>query len=336
MQGRIQRALPVVYGTLAITFVVLSPDVGWWPLLALAVTYVHHRLVRRPIERSQRPEYWMMYLVVVSQVLAGVAIALTGGATSPVLPWLVIAASTLPLRFTARGVALGLAVSIAAAVAASEAADPAGLLHHPALLLMTVAALICIMAFVATLMRVELEHRSESILDPLSGLLNRRTLLSRLEELRVQAQRLEQPICVIACDVDEFKTINDLQGHDQGDNVIQETAALIQAELRSFELVYRTGGDEFLVILPGMDLEDGLDIAERLRSAVHRARPGQLDVTLSIGVSACQSPEIDSKALLAQSDAALYEAKAQGRNRVCAWLAHEGTCLSSPHIRRAA
>jgi diguanylate cyclase (GGDEF)-like protein len=336
MQSRIKRALPVVYGTLAITFVVLSSAVGWWPLLALAITYVHHRFVGRPMERSARPEYWMMYLFVVSQALAGVAIALTGGATSPVLPWLVIAASTLPLRFTARGVALGLIVSVAVVVAASEAAAPARLLGHPEAPLITVAVLICVMAFVATLMRAELEHRSESILDPLTGLLNRRTLMTRLEELRVQAQRLQQPICLIACDVDEFKTINDVHGHDRGDVVIQETADLIQSQLRSFELVYRTGGDEFLIILPGMDLADGLGVGERLRDVVHRVRPGGLDVTLSIGVSALHPPETDSRGLLGQSDAALYEAKSAGRNRVCAWVAREGTGTSSSAINRAA
>jgi diguanylate cyclase (GGDEF)-like protein len=317
MERRVSQALRVVFATLAVTYLALAPWVGCWPLVGLGLLFVHYQLLRRPIATSRHPEYWIVWLFLVSQAVAGATIALTGGPDSPIVPWLVIAASTLPLRFTGRGVALGFVLTAAILFAATAGVDPDGFVTRPALALMTLGVLVCVSTFSATLMRSELEHRTESIIDPLSGLLNRRALGPRLEELRQQAQATGKPLCLIACDIDEFKAINDLHGHDRGDAVIRDTASAVRAQLRSFELVYRLGGDEFLILLPGTDVAEGGNIGERLRSATERARPGGVDVTLSIGVSAVCGPAIDCDALIACADHALYQAKRRGRNRVC-------------------
>ncbi len=167
-------------------------------------------------------------------------------------------------------------------------------------------------------MRAEREHRSESILDPLTGLLNRRTLPARLQEMTQRAARTQQPICVIACDIDEFKFINDLYGHERGDAVLRGTAEAITGELRSFELVYRLGGDEIVLVLPGTSLREGVEVAGRLRAATEGQRPADIDVTLSIGVAAASGADLNCDDLLARADQALYEAKRSGRNQVCA------------------
>jgi hypothetical protein len=180
-------SLRVVYGSLIITFAVAAPSVGGWPLLALALALLHYRLLRKPVAHSRRPEYWIAWLFLVRQLLGGATIALTGGPASPLMPWLIVAAATLPLRFTTRGIALGLAVTAGVLVAATAGTDARGLAEHPALVAMTLAVLVCVSAYSATLMRAELEHRGDSILDPLTGLLNRRTLAARVEELRQQA-----------------------------------------------------------------------------------------------------------------------------------------------------
>ena len=318
MEQRLGRALPAVYGSLILTFVASVPSIGWWPVIALAGAVLHYRLLRKLAATSQRPEYWIAWGFGFRQLLAGGAIALTGGPTSPLIPWLVVAASTLPLRFTTRGIAAGLIVTTLILLAATAGVDPSGLLADPTLALMTMAVLVCVSAYSATLMRVELEHRSESTLDPLSGLLNRRTLLARLEELRQQAQRSGEPLCLVACDIDEFKSVNDLHGHDRGDLVLCQTAEAISAELRSFELAYRLGGDEFLIVLPGADLPGGVVVAERLRAATEQRRPGGLPITVSIGVAVAHGPDIDCADLLARADEALYDAKDHGRNRVAA------------------
>jgi diguanylate cyclase (GGDEF)-like protein len=168
------------------------------------------------------------------------------------------------------------------------------------------------------LQAAELHHRSEAILDPLTGLLNRHALAPRFIEISLQARLTRQPVCLLLCDVDNFKTINDRYGHDCGDAVLRDVAYALRKHLRSFELVYRLGGEEFLVVLPGIDAARGAEVAERLRSAVELTRPMGYPVTISLGLSAGWGEQVDYDALFKAADLALYEAKAQGRNRVIA------------------
>jgi diguanylate cyclase (GGDEF)-like protein len=164
----------------------------------------------------------------------------------------------------------------------------------------------------------ELHHRGEAILDPLTGLLNRHALVPRFLELSQQARLTRQPVCLVLCDVDSFKEINDAHGHDRGDAVLRDIAYELRKRLRSFELVYRLGGEEFLIVLPGIDREAGREIAERLRTAVEQARPLGIRITISLGLSAGSGEEVDYDTLFRAADVALYEAKHDGRNRVVA------------------
>ena len=110
--------------------------------------------------------------------------------------------------------------------------------------------------------------------------------------------------------------MNDTHGHKRGDAVLSDVAYEIRKSLRSFELVYRIGGEEFLVLLPGVDLTEALEIGERVRHAVQEARPGSLDLTLSAGVATGAGGHISYEQLFREADAALFEAKRAGRNRV--------------------
>jgi diguanylate cyclase (GGDEF)-like protein len=121
---------------------------------------------------------------------------------------------------------------------------------------------------------------------------------------------------VIVLDLDGFKRVNDTFGHERGDAVLRDAAYEIRKSLRSFELVYRIGGEEFLVLLPGVDLTAALDVAERVRHSVEDARPGDLDLTISAGVAANSGGHIRYDDLFRAADAALLEAKRGGRNRV--------------------
>lgn len=149
--------------------------------------------------------------------------------------------------------------------------------------------------------------------DPLTGIANRRGLndfLSRLDG--------SGPVSVIAADIDLFKKINDRFGHDAGDQVLREVASRLAGAVRGGELLARTGGEEFLMVLPGVDAEGAKRIAERLHQAVI-SRPVSLqaqalEVTISLGVATANGPPND--ALLRAADAALYEAKHNGRNRI--------------------
>jgi diguanylate cyclase (GGDEF)-like protein len=142
--------------------------------------------------------------------------------------------------------------------------------------------------------------------------------MPRFVELSHQARLSGQPVCLIVCDVDRFKTVNDVYGHDRGDAVLRDIAYELRKRLRSFELIYRLGGEEFLILLPGVGRDAGIDMAERLRDAVERARPTGLRTTLSFGLSARAGEEVDYDTLFKDADEALYRAKRSGRNRVAA------------------
>ncbi len=158
--------------------------------------------------------------------------------------------------------------------------------------------------------------------DQLTGLANRHTLFTRLDEELERQRRSGKPLSVAMIDVDHFKSVNDDFGHANGDVVLREIAAHIRAGVRKYDIAARFGGEEFLLVLPGSDLANMEQSAERIRKAIEakvRAGPeaAQRGVTVSIGVASLRAGE-DKDTLIARADAALYRAKEQGRNRVVA------------------
>jgi diguanylate cyclase (GGDEF)-like protein len=162
-------------------------------------------------------------------------------------------------------------------------------------------------------------HKSAALTDPLTGLFNRRGLVEAARELAEKyARKAGKPVAVLAFDLDHFKSINDRFGHALGDEVIKLFASTASSSLRLTDFVVRLGGEEFAAIMPGT-LEDGMLVAERMRAAFETAgrtvMGRYVGATVSVGVAAHESAaNID--ALLARADAALYAAKANGRNRV--------------------
>ena len=174
-------------------------------------------------------------------------------------------------------------------------------------------------------LRHNLDHSLElAVTDPLTGLHNRRYMSGQLGSLVRRATCGGGPIAALLIDVDHFKRVNDTFGHDVGDEVLREFAVRLATNVRAIDLACRHGGEEFVVIMPETRLEDAARIAERLRVNVSGSpfRIAGLDepltVTISIGV-ACTLDEGDTpEALLKRADAAVYKAKADGRNQVVA------------------
>ncbi|MBB3139406.1 GGDEF domain-containing protein [Halomonas organivorans] len=167
--------------------------------------------------------------------------------------------------------------------------------------------------------RKALERRLDYLArhDELTGLLNRRAGLARLEEEIARHRRLGGALCVAICDLDHFKQVNDRYGHTAGDEALQGAADALLHGLRHYDVLARLGGEEFLVILPGVTRPDAETSLERLRCELPTkplARPG-LRLTFSAGVAALAGNEA-SHALLERADRALYRAKAAGRNRI--------------------
>ena len=160
-----------------------------------------------------------------------------------------------------------------------------------------------------------------SLTDGLTEIDNRRCLEERLHEMWQHSVRLHEPIALIMCDIDKFKSVNDNYGHQAGDSVLKEVARLLKEDAREIDRVGRYGGEEFLLILPGTVLDAAVTFAERLREKVaghtFTYTGGTLRRTISCGVAASPHPRVkDQEALLKAADEALYVAKETGRNRV--------------------
>lgn len=161
----------------------------------------------------------------------------------------------------------------------------------------------------------DLAHR-----DQLTGIFNRRAVLSHLDDAVAAAHRNEQPLSLLFIDVDHFKTINDTHGHAVGDHCLKRIVQVIGHELRDTDWMGRYGGEEFVVVLPEANGKDALAIGERARAAVE-AHPLQMDnktipITISIGITEVTSNRDNADVMLKRADTELYCAKSEGRNRI--------------------
>jgi two-component system cell cycle response regulator len=159
-----------------------------------------------------------------------------------------------------------------------------------------------------------------AVTDPLTGLHNRRYISSRLRQALASTNNGGAPVSVLIADIDHFKSINDLYGHDAGDKVLQAFSERIQKGLRALDLAARYGGEEFVVVMPGAGLAEACIAAERVRAAVADdpfvLEDGtDINVTVSIGLAQAGANE-SFEGLLRRADQALYTAKHEGRNQV--------------------
>jgi diguanylate cyclase (GGDEF)-like protein len=160
--------------------------------------------------------------------------------------------------------------------------------------------------------------------DYLTGLLNRRAFYDRLEAELARSRRHSRPTCILMCDVDHFKSVNDKYGHDVGDLVLKEIASSLKFCLRNEDLKVRWGGEEFLALISETDVRGAAVAAEKFRAYVEskelESAGSRLRVTVSIGVTEFGS--LSPEEAIKEADQALYEAKNSGRNKVVLTSAH--------------
>ncbi|RKQ86106.1 diguanylate cyclase (GGDEF)-like protein [Solirubrobacter pauli] len=318
MDERLRRPRAAAFGLLGAGVLAAVPHLGWRPLVLLAGAIVVLVVASLAAKRVRTPEYGFALSWAFSQVMLAIAVALTGGIESYVLSWLIVPLVTVPARFGARGVvaAVGFVTVLVLVIAvAVEPSHPLPQWYATTGFLSTLAG-VSILSF--ALMRSDVDHRTEAVLDGLTGMLNRRALSERLEELRAQAGFTGQTVAAIAADIDHFKRINDEHGHARGDTVLVEVAHRLRTRLRAFDLAYRVGGEEFVVLLPGAGVAEATALAAELRDTIAAEPIDGLPVTMSFGVSATSGGTFVGAELLAEADAALYVAKARGRDRVIA------------------
>jgi diguanylate cyclase (GGDEF)-like protein len=189
---------------------------------------------------------------------------------------------------------------------------------------LSIALLITILMFIGLwayrTKRSQLHFMSLSQLDGLTGIFNRHHFISRAERSLDHSRKSQQELCVILWDLDHFKSINDRHGHATGDFVLRETVSRCRVHLRENEVFGRFGGEEFSILLPGCGPDAARQRAEQLRVAISGIAVGfgaiESKVSASFGIAATGSSGYELRQLLAHADAALYQAKRAGRNRV--------------------
>lgn len=165
--------------------------------------------------------------------------------------------------------------------------------------------------------------RTLATVDALTGLGNRQTMMSHLIGERDRAMRQKQPCCVALVDIDLFKKVNDTFGHTEGDRVLRAVAESLRRNVRPYDVLYRYGGEEFLICLPAATPEAGRQVLERMRSAIAAlgitsATGKPIPITATFGLAEL-SADLSVEESLDRADTALYDGKRAGRNRVAVW-----------------
>lgn len=317
-----ERVRPVRQRTLVILAVAIAltgPTLGFWPLLFLIPSAVFFATADWLMPRMDRPELVMFAAWVGSECTIAGAVAIEGGPRVAAMSWIAIPVITLSSRFAMRGVLAGVAIAGALVLAVGFGVDAHAVWSNPELVIAPLALVASVAVLSTPLMRSDIQHRSDAVVDQLTGMLNRKALTARVEELAQQSEVTGEPVGVIVADLDHFKNVNDTCGHIAGDIVLRDVAYLLRKQLRAFDLAYRLGGEEFLVLVPGSDLASTAELADKLRKATCSREVGEgVSVTMSVGVGASRRDErFDYGDVFACADAALYRAKSMGRNRVC-------------------
>ncbi|WP_445148881.1 GGDEF domain-containing protein [Baekduia sp. Peel2402] len=318
MSGRVRTLRTLTFVLQLAVLLGCAPWLGWWtpaPVIAVGLVFA---VCDRRMPDSTRPEIpfliaWMSTLIAIT---AGAI--LMDGPKAPCVIWYGVAVSSLPGRFTTRGIVAGVAVTLFLLIGMSFVDDAQAVLDNPTLVTFPAMLIIGVALFGWAHMHSEVAQRAEAVMDPLTQMLNRKALVTRAAELAQQTALTKRPVGVVVGDLDHFKNVNDTAGHQVGDAVLRDVAFRWRLSLRAYEMAYRLGGEEFLVLLPGATVDEAEEVAERLRTAIGAAPIAGQKVTMSFGVAAStEGTAFDFDALYEEADLALYRAKRGGRDRVC-------------------
>ncbi len=308
--ARTVAALATTIGMLA-----CAPWIGWVPFFIGVACCVQVATVGSRALRAVRPEVvHAASFAATTGVLVG-GVAASGGARSPVLPLCTLPMLLLASRFRPRVAVFGLACGMLLVAAATVTVDRDGVVAAPETLVVTLLLMAASLAITMSFTRVELRLRDRTRRDPLTGLLNRLGLDILFDQTMTAARAADEPVSLIVMDLDHFKRVNDTHGHDQGDRVLAATADVLLDNLRAVDLVFRLGGEEFAVLLPGVGPAPAAMVAERLRGALEATPVDGHHVTLSAGIVTSTTHTEGWRGLYRRADAALLAAKRGGRNR---------------------
>lgn len=186
-------------------------------------------------------------------------------------------------------------------------------------LIISIVTVLLFLFFILYLLKTFMAIKEESLIDPLTGLYNRRFFTKMLGKELLRAKRFKHPLSVILLDIDHFKRYNDKYGHKVGDKVLKAVAGILRRSVRKVDTVFRYGGEEFAIVVPETNFNDVSKLAERVRSNVEKEskkiKSIRHHVTISLGV-ATYKKEYKLGKIVESADQLLYEAKGAGRNIV--------------------
>jgi diguanylate cyclase (GGDEF)-like protein len=177
----------------------------------------------------------------------------------------------------------------------------------------------------AKIKKTEDNVREESYTDALTGLYNRRFLDKRFTEEISRSLRSGFPLACLMLDIDHFKSLNDIHGHDFGDQVLKKVAETMRNGLRAYDTVARYGGEEFIIILPSTEYHDAESVAEKIRRMIQqlsfKPNGATIQITISVGVFCAKGDELkqSTEEFIRKADEALYKAKGMGRNKIVSY-----------------
>jgi hypothetical protein len=174
MDNYLQPVRRAVFGVLGIALVASGPWLGWWTLLPLALAAIGFRIADERMDKAKHPEYALLASWIASELIMASSVALSGGPHVATMSWMAIPLLTLGARFSQRGILVGSALSIALVLAVGFGVDAGAVVDNPTLVIAPVALMISVAMFQTVLMRSDVKHRAEAVIDPLTGLLNRR------------------------------------------------------------------------------------------------------------------------------------------------------------------
>jgi diguanylate cyclase (GGDEF)-like protein len=319
---RVRVAKMWVTAAQSATAVAVAPWVGWWPAFFAACAMLQVSNVDQRIRAARRPEVVVACSFAFTYLTIVLAVQTSGGPTSPLLPLLALPTTLMANRLRRSVVMVAVTYELVMVLGATLALHRAATIHNPTMLLAMVTVIVGIAVFTLALSDTEMRLRTESRFDHLTGLLNRAALAPRFAEVRSQARVSGGPVSLVVFDLDHFKSVNDELGHDIGDAVLSEAALLLRRPLRGFDLLYRIGGEEFALVLPGVAAAEAAEIAERQRVSVADGCPGGIAATISGGVACAAGSDVSWETLYRDADTALRHAKRGGRNRISVFTAH--------------
>jgi diguanylate cyclase (GGDEF)-like protein/putative nucleotidyltransferase with HDIG domain len=246
--ARVRTIRKVGSGAVGVTLLISAPWLGWWTLVLFGLSALNLLSVERRMARSAHPERVSVGAIAITLALLATGVALSGGPSSPALPWLVLPGGMVAARFRAQVVSVGVALTVAVILLVTIGLDPHKTLHDPVPVFATLALLTAVVSIVLALQSAELHQRDEATVDPLTGLANRRHLAEDLQAVLAQAS-LERPVRLLLFDLDGFKSYNDNFGHLGGDLLLRRLAQAFKRAVGGGGRAYRLGGDEFCALL---------------------------------------------------------------------------------------